>query len=1310
MRLSTPDTVPLLTSVPAATGAGVTDVLVGALRLAVSRWRSRHGRPDGDLLVDLERHGRDIGDPALDVSRTVGWFTAITPVRLPAADTPLDAVRRTREALGAAPDGGVGHGMLRHLNPQAAPVLAALAAPQVLVNYYGRFAAGQDADWSPADDPDPRALAPDPGMTVPHLLQVDAVCEDTPAGPRLAATWTFTEGGLAPRDVRELSEAWVAALRELTAACPAPPATAAIPATPAATGHDGAAPRLTPEDLTAVELTQEEIDRVTALAPTGVTGIWPLSPLQEGLFFHAGYDDADLDVYTAQDVFDLAHRLDLGRLRAACATLLARHPSVRAGFTADGLRAPVQFIAARPEVPVRELDLTGLPAGERDRRVAELLAADRRERFDLARPPLCRMLVLRLGPDHDRLVISHHLLLWDGWSAGIFLEQLFTLYERGGDDATLDPPGSYLSYLEWLRDQDAGAARDAWRAALGGLDGPTLVAAPSRHPAIPERLTTELTAELSDALRAGARAAGVTLNSVLNAAWGLVLAAATGRDDVVFGSTVAGRPESIPGVESVIGMFLNTVPVRVRTRPGEPVRDLVRRLQAERTALMPHEYLGLGETQRLSGHPQLFDSLYVLQNFTDADATADAMARFGIAGGEGVDATHYPLTLVVTPGRRLRVRLEHRPDLVDAARARTLLERFTTVAARLVAEPDAAVGAVDLLLDEERAALAAGWDASAGPVITDTVADLLAAQARRTPDEVALVFGAERLTYAELDARIDRLARFLLARGAGPERVVALALPRTTEMVVALFAVLRTGAAYLPLDLDHPLPRLRLMAEDCRPLCVLTLGRDDQGRDDFDGSVDLADPAVLAELAALPDGPPEVPPFSQEHPAYVIYTSGSTGRPKGVVTPYRGLTNMHLNHQEQIFAPAVAAAGGRRLRIAHTVSFAFDMSWEELLWLVEGHEVHVCDETLRRDAEALVRYCHEHRVDVVNVTPTYAHLLFEEGLLDGPHTPPLVLLGGEAVSDAVWSRLRDTEGTYGYNLYGPTEYTINTLGASTAESATPAVGRPIRNTRAYVLDPHLRPAPPGAPGELYVAGIGLARGYHDRPGRTAERFVADPYGPPGTRMYRTGDLVRSRPDGVLDFLGRTDDQVKIRGHRVEPGEVEAAVTEHPAVAHAAVVADRTGPGGATRLVAYVVGGPDGVDGATLREFLRERVPEHLVPAVVMPVDTLPLTVNGKLDVRALPAPRFDTAEGRAPATGHERVLCELFAEVLGADRVGVDDDFFDLGGHSLLATRLVSRARVTLGTELAIRDLFEARTVARLAARAAARSGPVRPP
>ncbi|WP_432076171.1 amino acid adenylation domain-containing protein [Streptomyces wuyuanensis] len=1316
----------LLTTVPAAAGADVTEVLLTALRLAVTRWRAQHGSAlDSDLLVDLERHGRD-GVTDADLSRTVGWFTSLHPVRLPAADDPLDALRQVKESIRSAPDSGAGYGMLRYLNPQLAPVFAQLSTAQVLFNYFGRLPAEQARDWAPAVESDAVRAEPDADLAMPYPLQVNAVCADTPQGPELRATWTWPDGdALTAADVEALGRAWADALRELVAR----------------TGTPGAAPSLTPSDVPLVALTQAGIDLVERVSPAPVADIWPLSPLQEGIYFHASYDASALDVYTAQDTFDFDHRLDADRLRAAVATLLRRHPSLCAGITSDGLREPVQFVCPAVELPVplTEIDLTGLTEPERRARLAEISDSDRRQRFDLAAPPLFRLALIRVTDSTDRLMLSHHLVAWDGWSQSLFLDELLGLYAAAGDDSALPESGTYRDYLSWLADRDFDAARESWRRALAELDEPTLVARErGDEPTIPRRRTLSLGSALSDRLRSSAREHGLTVNAVLSAAWALVLSATVGRDDVVFGATVAGRPADVPGVDTTIGMFLNTVPQRITLDPAEQVGDLLRRVQTERVALMDHEYLGLAELQRAGGHPTLFDTLYVLQNFADEGGFKQLAERHGIACVGSVDATHYPMTLIVNPAETVQIKLEYRPDLVEDEQAEATLGRFGALVERLIGDLTTRVGSLDLLLPGERESLTAEWAGSREPVPNETIADMLTAQVARTPDAVAVVFGERALTYAELDARINKIARLLLARGAGPEKVVALALPRSIDMVAALFAVLRTGAAYLPLDLDHPADRLRLMVEDTGPLCLVstTAVAPTLRGDDGPAAPELLldDEAVAAELGALDGGEitdAERPAFAHavrgrlEHPAYVIYTSGSTGRPKGVVTPYRGLTNMQLNHQREIFDPAIASAGGRRLRIAHTVSFAFDMSWEELLWLVEGHEVHVCDEELRRDAEALVAYCDEHEVDVVNVTPTYAQLLVEEGLLDhdettGKHRPALVLLGGEAVSDTVWTKLRRTDRTYGYNLYGPTEYTINTLGGSTTDSATPTVGMPIRNTRAHVLDAMLRPVPPGCPGELYIAGTGLARGYHDRPALTAERFVADPFGEPGERMYRTGDLVRQRPDGLLDFLGRTDDQVKIRGYRIELGEISAALSDHPDVAHAAVVVHETA--GTKRLVGYVVPEAGTEPGAgfvqRLRDHLKAGLPDYMVPAALMTVDTLPLTVNGKLDVRALPAPALFTNRGgggtgpsRAPRTPREETLCALFAEVLGLTEgsVGIDSDFFELGGHSLLATRLVSRARTALDAELAIRDLFEARTVAELVERAAAGHGAARP-
>ncbi|GAA3970305.1 hypothetical protein GCM10023085_60630 [Actinomadura viridis] len=905
----------------------------------------------------------------------------------------------------------------------------------------------------------------------------------------------------------------------------------------------------------------------------------PLSPLQEGLLFHLLMAGEGRDIYVQQAVVRLSGPVDPARMAAAARGVLEKYPNLRAGFRADGART-VQFVPRDVPVPWTFAEVDGEDGLE------AFVDAQRARPFDPAEPPLIRFGLARLGEHDHRLVLTSELILLDGWSGGLLVTSLLEFYTDAAAEAARPAP-PFRAYLDWVNGRDRRESAGAWRRELDGFDEPALLRPGlldrPADPAAAGEIHRDLPAGLAGRLDAVARERGVTPGTLFETAWGLVLMGLTGRDDVVFGASVSGRHPDVDGVESMVGLLFNTIPVRVRAQAGDALETVLERVQAARTELFDHDHVALADVQRATGLGTLFDSLFVFQNFpgmpTGRGFGPDGALR--VVDRQVRDATHYPITMVVEPGSALRVM--YRGDAFGAAEADRITDRYVRVLRQIAEDPGAPCHRLDVLVPEEHERLRRDRAEAVKPVPELTVAELLAEQAGRTPDRTALVSLPDvRLTYAELDAEVNRLARLLRAHGAGPERVVALALPRSAEMVVALFAVLRAGAAYLPLELDYPADRLGYMLTDAAPACLVTHGPIAAGLPFAGPVIELDDPAVRAALADLPGTgltAAELPGFAPgtpgrlDHPAYVIYTSGSTGRPKGVVTPYRGLTNMQFNHRANIFDPVVASAG-RGLRIAHTVSFSFDMSWEELLWLIEGHEVHVCDEDLRRDAEALTAYLREHRIDVINVTPTYAQQLLDEGLLGEGHRPPLVLLGGEAVPASVWERLAEADGVLGYNLYGPTEYTINTLGGGTEDSATPTVGRPIWNTRGHVLDRWLRPVPQGAPGELYIAGAGLARGYLGRPDLTAERFVADPFDASGGgRMYRTGDLVRVRADGNIDFLGRTDDQVKIRGYRVELEEVETALAAEPGVGQAAVVAADTDLPGVRRLVGYVV--PDG---------------------------------------------------------------------------------------------------------------------------------------
>ncbi|GAA0554667.1 non-ribosomal peptide synthetase [Paractinoplanes ferrugineus] len=979
---------------------------------------------------------------------------------------------------------------------------------------------------------------------------------------------------------------------------------------------------------------------------TGLQDVLPLSPLQEGLLFHALYDADRPDVYTVSTALDLTGDLDPARLRAAGQALLDRHANLRAGFRRTAKGGTVAAIPARVPLPWEFRDVRGQDDVDRPA-----------PRFDMTRPPLLRMTLLRMADDVHRLVISHHHILLDGWSSPLLVKELLDLY--AGRELAPVPP--YKAYLAWLGRWDSEAARTAWRAALADLDGPTRIApagAPA-EPTVPESVETALPQPLSARLAALARTRGCTVNTLVQAAWGLLLARATGRDDVVFGATVSGRPPQLPGVESMIGLFINTVPVRVRIDPAEPVGDLLCRLQDEQATLIEHQYLGLGDIQRLAGHGELFDTLTVFESYPGGPAEPVPGLRVTEAYDE--DATHYPLVLIAEPGDRINLEIRHRADVFDTAAARGLLDRLVRILAAFAEHPARPVGRIDILDPAERARLLDRWAGRTDGIEPTTFPRRFAEIAAARPDHVALICGDEQVTYAELDARSARLARTLAARGAGPGEVVAVALPRSADLITALVGVLRSGAAYLALDLDYPPDRLRYMLDDARPLVTIT------------------------EADRLGDGPQAEPrepgPLDA---AYVIYTSGSTGRPKGVVVTHEGVAKLLATQTRRIGV----TEDSRALQFA---SPSFDLAYWEMCWaLLSGGTLVVVPAELRAPGAALVDYLVKHELTHMALPPSVLGALpADVDLPLGVH----LIVGTEEVPARLAERF--ARGRHMYNAYGPTETSVNATlwDVEPVRTGTVPIGVPDPGQLAYVLDSGLHPVPPGTVGELYLGGLGLARGYLGRPGLTAERFLPDPFARPGSRMYRTGDLVRWTGQGALEFVGRADHQVKIRGFRVELGEIEAVVASRPGVRQTAVVL-RT-DGGVKRIVAYVVGD---ADPARLRADLSALLPDYMVPGAFVPLAKLPVSVNGKLDRAALPAPDFTAGRaGRAPRTPREKLLCDVFAEVLGVAGIGIDDDFFALGGDSIMSMQLVGRAR-TAGLSLSPRQVFQNRTPARLVA------------
>jgi amino acid adenylation domain-containing protein/non-ribosomal peptide synthase protein (TIGR01720 family) len=936
---------------------------------------------------------------------------------------------------------------------------------------------------------------------------------------------------------------------------------------------------------------------------SSVEDVLPLTPLQQGMIFHVLLDDRT-DVYTVQTVLRLSVDVDSERMRQAAEALVGRHANLRAAFRTQSSGQFVQVIRRDVRVPWRVVD-------EMD------FDAERTEPFDLARAPLLRFTLV----GKRTLVLTAHHLLWDGWSAPILVRELLALYQG----RSLPPVRPYRDHLTWLSKQDKLAAEHAWAEALQDLDQPTLLGEATAG--FPRRTEFVLSQESTGSLGRVARTYGVTVNAVVQGAWALLLARLTGRDDVVFGATVSGRSADVPGVESMVGMFINTVPVRVRLSPRESLAQLFARVQAEQARLLEHQHLGLADIQRASGHSSLFDTLVVFESYP-VDGEIPLLANVSVR-----DATHYPLALLVVPGKQLVMRIDHDP--VQFPDVSSIAEQLQEVLRQFIATPDASVSRLDSLTAGEWREVTAPND-TAVAVPDATLSELFAAQVSRTPDATAVIFEDERLTYAELDTRSTDLAERLAAAGVGPEAIVGVKLDRSLDLIVSLVAVLKAGGAYLPLDPSYPAERLDFMISDAQPVAVL--------------------PAAFV-------GKSRITPSRPDNPAYVIYTSGSTGRPKGVVVSHRAIVNrlLWMQHEYQLTG---------RDRVLQKTPTSFDVSVWECFWpLTSGAVLVMARPGGHRDPDYLAEVIAREGVTTVHFVPSMLRAYGDRPL------PERVICSGEALP-------ADLARPGMHNLYGPTEAAVDVTHWTVDDSV--AIGRPVWNTQVYVLDRFLQPVAPGIAGELYLGGVQLARGYASRRGLTAARFVANPF-TPGERLYRTGDLVRWH-DGALHYLGRTDDQVKIRGFRVELGEVEAALTALPGVANAAVrvQAERQ------QLIGYVVPEPGAsVDTTALS------LPEHLTPSAIVTLDALPLTPSGKLDRKALPEPQIEasTTQVRDP---REQILCELFADVLGLDKVGLHDDFFALGGHSLLATKLVSRIRRTFGVDLPLRAVFDAPTVARL--------------
>ncbi|MEY4544399.1 MAG: pyoverdine synthetase [Pseudomonadota bacterium] len=1273
VTLSAQRTEQLLTLAPKAYRTQVNDLLLAGLSRVLSRYSGGQA-----VAIELEGHGREELFEGVALHRSVGWFTSAFPVRLaPALGTDgaslAAAIQGVKEELRRVPNKGLGYGLLEQwAGPELREQLARSPRPEVTFNYLGQFdqSFAQDALFTLAEE------SAGPNQAGENPLSNRFSVQGQVSRGQLTLSWAYSRDQYDDATVERLLAEYQRDLEGL------------IEHTLAA-GAGG----LTPSDVPLARLGAEQLAALP-VAARSVADIYPLSPLQLGLLFHALYSP-DSELYVNQLSVDV-DGLDRERFERAWQQAVDRHDILRTAFLEPSSGAGhVQVVLTAAPAVVREIDATREPG------IAALLEQlarrERAEGFDLTRPPLQKLLLVRVAAGRHRLIWTHHHLLLDGWSSARLMSEVLRAY---AGERLEQQVGRYRDYIEWLVQRDVASDESFWKPQLATLEQPTLLSsALPRSTALPghAELSVRWDEERTARLSVFARRERITLNTLIQGSWILLLQRYTGQQTVAFGATVAGRPAHLPGAETTLGLFINTVPVIQAPRSAERVGAWLRQLQDHNQLLREHEHASLAELQRWAGRAgqALFDTLLVFENYPLDRALRErggAELRFGAV--QTIDRTNYALTVEVSAEPKLSLDYKYATELLDAAAVHALQQHHERLLLELSADAEQPLAALSLPTPRQLALLASLNRTERPGFGERCLQEWIELQARHQPAAPALVQGQASFSFGQLNAAANRLARLLRARGVGPDVLVGVCAERSLQMVVGLLAILKAGGAYVPLDPTYPEERLRYMIEDSGIPLLLT-----------QASVLARLPWVAerawcldrdwAEVESLPGS--DLPLLNQPaHLAYCIYTSGSTGRPKAAAITHGGLDN-YLRWAIEEYR--LAELQGSALHSSISFDLTVTSLWAPLcagkrVLLTEGEESGL---------EGLVTVLSQAEgAGLIKITPSHALALAEA--LPGPVPGVGVwVVGGEALSwECVASLQRIAPGSRVINEYGPTETVVGCCIqeaqlADRGRADSAPIGKAIANTELYVLDAALQRAAPNVTGELYIGGAGVARGYRNRAALTAERFVPHPFSERGgERLYRTGDLARYRDDGVLEYLGRIDQQVKIRGYRIELGEIEARLLGCSGVKEAAVVARQALHG--KQLVGYVVASTgNALDEQALRVELGSVLPDYMVPQRILTLPALPLTPNGKLDQKALPAPESAGREAYAEPEGDvEQLLAQIWAQVLGIERVGRNDNFFDLGGDSIVSLQVVSRARHA-GLELAPRDIFQRQTVQALA-------------
>ncbi|MDR6605730.1 non-ribosomal peptide synthetase [Pseudomonas synxantha] len=1300
VRLDSERTRQLLQQAPSAYRTQVNDLLLTALARVLCRW---NGQPSA--LIQLEGHGREALFDDIDLTRTVGWFTSAYPLRLTPSNIEEAAgqgasIKAIKEQLRAVPHKGLGYGVLRYLaDDQSRYSMAALPVAPITFNYLGQFdqSFGADALFHPLDEA--IGATHDANALLPNELSVDSQVY----GGELVLRWTFSAERFDPQTINELADAYLGELQSLIGHC---------------LREDAGG--LTPSDFPLAQLNQTQLDALPIPAAV-IEDVYPLTPMQEGMLLHTLLEPGT-GLYYMQDRYRINSELDPQRFAQAWQAVIARHEALRASFCWNVGEAMLQVIHKPGSTPIEYLDWSAIAEAEQEPKLQTLLKTEREAGFDLLNQAPFHLRLIRVGTARYWFMMSNHHILIDAWCRSLLMNDFFEIYSALGEgrEAQLGLVSRYRDYIGWLQHQSLAEARQWWKTNLQGFERTTPI--PSDRPLLREHAGdsggmivgdryTRLDARDGAQLRELAQAHQLTINTFAQAAWALVLRRLSGDRDVLFGVTVAGRPVDMPQMQRTVGLFINSVALRVKV-PEDGQRCSVRQwlsgLLDNNMQLREYEYLPLVDIQEQSELPKgqpLFDSLFVFENAPVEVSVLDRAQSLNATSDSGRTHTNFPLTAVCYPGDDLGLHLSYDQRYFDEATVERMLGEFKRLLLALVEGFHGDMADLPLLGAEEQDFLIHDCNQSEHPYpLEQSYVALFETQVARHPQRIAASCLDRQHSYLELNQRSNRLGHALIAAGVGRDQPVALLAERSLDLLGMIIGSFKAGAGYLPLDPGLPSQRLSRIIELSRtPLLVCTQACREQAQALLDESGCASRPRLLVweevqALALSADNPGIY--SAADNLAYVIYTSGSTGLPKGVMVEQRGMLNNQLSKVPYLNLSDADV-------IAQTASQSFDISvWQFLAALLFGARVDIVPNTIAHDPQGLLAHVQSQGITVLESVPSLIQgMLAQERMsLEGLRW---MLPTGEAMPPELahqWLLRYPQIGLV--NAYGPAECSDDVAFfrvdlASTRGSYLP-IGTPTDNNKLYLLDGALELVPLGAVGELCVAGTGVGRGYVGDPLRTAPVFVPNPFGASGERLYRTGDLARRRSDGVLEYVGRVDHQVKIRGYRIELGEIEARLHEQPEVRDAAV-GMQDGANG-KHLVGYLVAVDSALNCAECLEHIKQRLraelPEYMVPLHWLWLDKLPLNTNGKLDRKALPAleiGQMHSQDYQAPRNDLEQTLAGIWAEVLKVEKVGVRDNFFELGGHSLLATQIASRVQKTLQRDVPLRAMFECSTVEELA-------------